>query len=77
MVAGVTEEDTMIRTRALILGLSVPAVVAASVAVAGPVTGSQGATHAVGTWQMTIDIQPFGPPNAQVDPPPFPSPSSP
>lgn len=63
----------MNRTRALTLGLTVPAVVAASALVVGPAIGSQGATSAVGTWQMAIDIQPFTTPNGPADPPPFPS----
>jgi hypothetical protein len=50
----------MNRTRALTLGIALPAAVAGAVLWMNPATGSQGAVPAVGTWTMTID--PMGPP---------------
>jgi hypothetical protein len=63
----------MNRTRALALGIGAPALLVGTAFAVTPAIGSQGATSAVGTWQMTIDPQPFNTPNGPVDPPPFPS----
>jgi hypothetical protein len=63
----------MNRTRALVVGLAVPTTLAATALVVTPAIGSQGATSAVGTWEMTIDPRPIQGPTGQVDPPPFPS----
>lgn len=51
----------MNRTRALALGITIPTVLAGTLAVT-PAIGSQGAKPAVGAWQMTVD--PVGPPPA-------------
>lgn len=63
----------MNRTRALTVGLAVPTLIAGTALAVTPAIGSQGATSAVGTWQMSIDPQPIQTPNGPVDPPPFPS----
>ena len=63
----------MNRTRALVVGMVVPPTLAATALVVTPAIGSQGATSAVGSWQMTVDPQPVQGPNGPVDPPPFPS----
>jgi len=63
----------MNRARALIIGLAVPALLAGTALAVTPAIGSQGATSAVGAWEMTFVHQPFQGPNGPVDPPPFPS----
>lgn len=63
----------MNHARALTLGLAVPTLLAGTALAVTPAIGSQGATTAVGTWQMSIDPQPIQTPNGPVDPPPFPS----
>jgi len=60
-------------TRALTVGLAVPTLLAGTALAVTPAIGSQGATSAVGTWQMSIDPRPIQTPNGPVDPPAFPS----
>jgi len=63
----------MNRTRALTVGLAVTTLIAGTALASTPALGSQGATSAVGTWQMSIDPRPIPTPNGPVDPPAFPS----
>ena len=63
----------MNRTRALIVGLAVPTLLAGTALAISPATGSQGARSAVGSWQMSIDPRPIQTPNGPTDPPAFPS----
>lgn len=59
----------MNRTRAVSLGVALPAVVLGAALAVVPAQGSQGATPIVGTWRMSIDPRP----NPAGDPPAFPS----
>jgi len=63
----------MNRTRALALGIAAPTLLVGTALAVAPAIGSQGATTAVGTWQMSIDPRPVATPNGPVDPPAFPS----
>lgn len=63
----------MNRARALVIAAAIPSTLVVTTLAVTPAIGSQEATSAVGSWEMTIDPQPFQSPNGPVDPPPFPS----
>jgi hypothetical protein len=59
----------MNRTRALIVGATLPAALAGAVLAMSPATGSEGVKPVVGAWNLTVDPRP----NPAGDPPAFPS----